>query len=87
LTSVAHLASSFQEALEREVILPMPAETLATLVLNALESLALQPDMLQHKASGYDDRAEMLATLLWRGMMPRIPGEHFPGEHIPGEQM
>lgn len=87
LTSVAHLASSFQEAMERGMILPMPAETLATLVLNALESLALQPDMLQHNASGYDDRAEMLATLLWRGMMPRIPGEHFPGEHVPGEQV
>lgn len=80
LTSVAHLADAFQEAMGRGMILPMPAEMLATLVLSALESLALLPDMLQHKASGYDDRAEMLATLLWRGMMPGIPGEYVSGE-------
>jgi len=53
----------------------MPADTLATLVLSALESLALLPDMLQQRLPGYDDRAETLASLLWRGMMPLLPDE------------
>lgn len=75
LTSVEHLAVAFQEAMDRGLLLPMPAETLATLMLSALESLALLPDVLQHKASGYDDHAEMLATLLWRGLSPLVPGE------------
>ena len=55
--------------------MPMPADTLAVLILNALESLALLPDMLQQRPRGYEDRAETLASLLWRGMMPLFPDE------------
>ena len=75
LTSIRHLAISFQRAMDRKLILPMPAETLAVLVLSALESLALLPNMLQQRSPGYEDRAETLASLLWRGMMPPLPGE------------
>lgn len=74
-TSVRRLADAFQQAMDQRLILPMPAETLAVLVLSALESLALLPDMLQQTGSGDGDRAETLALLLWRGMMPLIPGE------------
>jgi AcrR family transcriptional regulator len=74
-TSVQRLTGAFQQGMDQGLIVPLPAETLATLVLSALESLALLPDMLQHKTAGYDDRAEMLATLLWRGMMPLPPSE------------
>jgi AcrR family transcriptional regulator len=75
LTSIKHLATSFQHAMDRGLILPMSADTLAVLVLSALESLALLPDMLQQRTPGYEDRAETLASLLWRGMMPPLPDE------------
>ncbi len=69
-TSVRRLADAFQHGMDQGMILPMPAETLAMLVLGALESLALLPDMLQQRSPGYEDRAETLASLLWRGMTP-----------------
>ncbi|HEY7340516.1 MAG TPA: TetR/AcrR family transcriptional regulator [Ktedonobacterales bacterium] len=75
LTSIEHLAAAFQRAMDEGLILPMPADTLAVLVLSALESLALLPDMLQQRSPGYEDRAETLASLLWRGMMPLLPNE------------
>lgn len=75
LTSTEHLAVAFQQAMDQGMILPMPAETLAILVLSALESLALLPDMLQRRSPGYEDRAETLASLLWRGMTPLFQGE------------
>lgn len=75
LTSVEHLAAAFQRAMDEGLIVPMPADTLAVLILNALESLALLPDMLQQRSRGYEDRAETLASLLWRGMMPLFPDE------------
>lgn len=75
LTSIKHLAAAFQRAMDQGAILSMPADTLAVLVLSALESLALLPDMLQQQTSGYDDRAETLASLLWRGIMPLLPEE------------
>lgn len=76
LTSVEHLAAAFQRAMDEGAILSMPADTLAVLVLSALESLALLPDILQRRAPGYDDRAGTLASLLWRGMMPLSPDKH-----------
>jgi AcrR family transcriptional regulator len=75
LTSVEHLAAALQRAMDEGLIVPMPADTLAVLILNALESLALLPDMLQQRSRGYEDRAETLASLLWRGMMPLFPDE------------
>ena len=75
LTSIKHLAAAFQHAMDQGAIISMPADTLAVLVLSALESLALLPDMLQQRAPGNDDRAETLASLLWRGMMPLLPDE------------
>jgi AcrR family transcriptional regulator len=75
LTSVEHLAAAFQRAMDEGLIVSMPADTLAVLVLSALESLALLPDMLQQRTPGYEDRAETLASLLWRGMMPLLPDE------------
>jgi AcrR family transcriptional regulator len=75
LTSVKHLAAAFQRAMDEGLIVSMPADTLAVLVLSALESLALLPDMLQQRTPGYEDRAETLASLLWRGMMPLLPDE------------
>ena len=75
LTSIEHLAAAFQHAMDQGLILPMPADTLAVLVLSALESLALLPDKLQQRSPGYEDRAETLASLLWRGMMPLLPDE------------
>jgi AcrR family transcriptional regulator len=69
-TSLHRLADAFKQGMDQGMILPMPPETLATLVLGALESLALLPDMLQLGSGGDDDRAETLATLLWRGMTP-----------------
>jgi AcrR family transcriptional regulator len=69
-TSLHRLADAFEQAMDQGLILPMPPETLATLVLGALESLALLPDMLQLGLGGDDDRAQTLATLLWRGMSP-----------------
>lgn len=75
LTSVEHLADAFQRAMDEGLIVSMPADTLAILVLSALESLALLPDMLQQRSPGYEDRAETLASLLWRGMMPLLPDE------------
>jgi AcrR family transcriptional regulator len=74
-TSVRRLADAFHQGMDQGVILPMPAETLAVLVLSALESLALLPDVLQNTTAGYDDRAKMLATLLWRGIMPHFASE------------
>jgi AcrR family transcriptional regulator len=69
-TSLHRLAEAFERAMDQGMILRMPPETLATLVLGALESLALLPDMVQLGSGGDDDRAQTLATLLWRGMTP-----------------
>lgn len=69
-TSVRRLADAFQRGMDQGVILPMPADTLAMLVLGALESLALLPGLLQQSSLGDEERAETLATLLWRGMAP-----------------
>jgi TetR/AcrR family fatty acid metabolism transcriptional regulator len=69
-TSLHRLADAFEQGMGQGKILPMPPETLATLVLGALESLALLPDMLQLGSGGDDDRVQTLATLLWRGMTP-----------------
>jgi AcrR family transcriptional regulator len=69
-TSLHRLAGAFEQGMDQGKILPMPPETLATLVLGALESLALLPDMLQLGSGGDDDRVQTLATLLWRGMTP-----------------
>jgi AcrR family transcriptional regulator len=69
-TSLHRLAAAFKLGMDEGMILPLPPETLATLVLGALESLALLPDMLELGSGGDDDRAETLATLLWRGMTP-----------------
>lgn len=74
-TSMRRLADTFQQAMDQRLIMPLPADTLAVLVLSALESLALLPDMLQQTASGDGDRAETLALLLWRGIMPLGPDE------------
>ena len=67
-TSTQRLADAFQQGMDQGMILPMPSGTLAILVLGALESLALLPDMLQHSSPVDDERAQTLATLLWRGM-------------------
>jgi AcrR family transcriptional regulator len=69
-TSLHRLTDAFEQGMDQGMILRMPPETLATLVLGALESLALLPDMLQMGSGGDDDRAQTLATLLWRGMTP-----------------
>lgn len=74
-TSVRRLADAFQHGMEQGMILPMPAETLAMLVLGALESLALLPDILEQSSFGDGERAETLATLLWRGMTPRFASD------------
>ncbi len=68
-SSAEQLTAAFQSAADRGEILPLPAETLATLVLGALESLALLPDAL-HQDDDPTVRAQTLATLLWHGMAP-----------------
>jgi AcrR family transcriptional regulator len=74
-SSAQRLTDAFQEGMDQGMILPMPADTMAMLVLSALESLALLPDMLQTSSLRDGDRAETLAMLMWRGMMPRSPSE------------
>ncbi len=74
-TSAQRLTNAVQEGMDQGMLLPMPADTLAILVLSALESLALLPDMLPKSSLGDGDRAETLAMLLWRGMMPLLPSD------------
>jgi AcrR family transcriptional regulator len=68
-TSVDRLAAAFRQAAAQGEIQPLPPETLATLVVGTLESLALLPGAL-HQADDPHERAETLATLLWQGIAP-----------------
>jgi TetR/AcrR family fatty acid metabolism transcriptional regulator len=68
--SVHRLTQTLQAGMDAGQLLPMPADTLAMLILGALESLALLPDALQQSTSADAERAETLATLLWRGIAP-----------------
>ena len=71
LKSVARLSQALQQGIAQGEILPLPTETLAMLVLGALESLALLPDALHQTDATALERADTLATLLWRGIAPQ----------------
>ncbi len=68
--SATRLSQAFQRAVECDEIQSLPPDTLATLVLGALESLALLPNALEQSETAALERADTLAALLWRGMAP-----------------
>ena len=67
--SIGRLAQALHGASSQGVIAALPAETLAALILDSLDTFVLLPGDLQQDAD-LSDRARTLARVLWRGMAP-----------------
>ena len=67
--SIGRLAQALQDATAQGVIAALPAQTLATLILDSLDTFVLLPGDL-HQEADLSDRAHTLARVLWCGMAP-----------------
>ncbi len=70
-TSVERLAAALAAAAARGEVAPLPAAPTAAYILNALEALALLPDVLDDGVGG---PVTTLAALLWTGIAPPDAG-------------
>jgi AcrR family transcriptional regulator len=69
-TSVARLAAALADAAARGEVASLPPAPTAAYILNALESLALLPDVLGDGDGSAAGQAATLAALLWSGIAP-----------------
>jgi AcrR family transcriptional regulator len=67
--SIGRLAQALETASAEGEIAALPSETLATLILGALDTFVLLPGDVQQDAD-LSDRAHTLARVLWHGLAP-----------------